>query len=239
MEWAFPTNDYKRDWKGTGMDRNTLAGMIDHTKLGPVVSEDQVRTLCAEADEYGFASVCIPSNKVALAAECLKHSKVKVCTVIGFPHGAHLPQVKAFEAQHAIDDGADELDMVIDVAALKAGNRAQALADVSAVCRVARNADMPVCVKVILEMALLEEREKVMGCEVCVEAGAGYVKTSTGFASGGATAEDVALMRRVVGPRMGVKAAGGMKTSIDALRMVEAGATRLGASAGIAIVGSL
>ena len=221
------------------MKRAELAALIDHTKLGPVVLPAQVEALCREAAEHGFASVCIPAHRVAQARRLLAGTSVKVCTVIGFPHGAHAPEVKAFEARRAIEDGAQELDMVVDVSALKAGDHRAVLADIQAVCQAAQAGPERACVKVILEMALLEREEKVAGCILAVAAGADYVKTSTGFGPGGATVEDVALMRQTVGPEVGVKAAGGIKTPQDAQAMVDAGATRLGASAGVALVAAL
>jgi len=225
--------------KGKQLNRAQLAALIDHTKLGPVVLPDQLKTLCDEAQQYGFASVCVPSNCVALAREHLQDSVVDVCAVIGFPHGAHLSSVKAFEAQKALEDGANELDMVINVAALKNHDYRTVYEDVHAVCEVAHRPPEPAQVKVILEVGLLDEEEKVAGCIVAASAGADYVKTSTGFGPSGATVEDVALMRRVVGANVGVKAAGGIRTLEDALKMIEAGANRLGASAGVAIVAAL
>lgn len=222
-----------------GMKRAQLAAMIDHTKLGPVVLPAQVEALCREAIEHGFVSVCIPANRVALARRLLDGTAVKVCTVIGFPHGAHTSEVKACEARVAMEDGAQELDMVVDVAALKAGDHRAVLADIDAVCRVAHTGPNRACVKVILEMALLEHDEKVAGCILSAAAGADFVKTSTGFGPGGATTEDVALMRQLVGPELGVKAAGGIKTAQDAQAFIDAGATRLGASAGVAIISAL
>lgn len=211
-----------------------LAGAIDHTMLKPDATPDQIAQLCFEARKYGFASVCVNPTHVPLAAQLLKDSDVKVCTVIGFPLGATLPEVKAFEALDAIKKGATEIDMVVNIGALKARDYTTVAQDIRGVVQVchARN----VLVKVILEMALLDEEEKVAGCLLAREAGADYVKTSTGFGPGGATVEDVALMRRVVGPEMGVKAAGGIRSFSDAQGMVAAGATRLGASAGVEIV---
>lgn len=211
-----------------------LAKYIDHTLLKPDATAEQIAQLCYEARKYNFASVCINPGHVKLCAELLKGSPVKVCTVIGFPLGATSTDVKVFETQSAIKNGATEIDMVINIGALKARDLATVARDIREVVEAAHA--MGALVKVIIETALLNNEEKVLACLLAKEAGADYVKTSTGFASGGATVEDVALMRRVVGPAMGVKAAGGIRTREDAEKMVEAGATRLGASAGVKIV---
>lgn len=211
-----------------------IAGMIDHTLLKPDATEDQIAQLCYEARKYQFASVCVNPTHVRLCAELLQGSDAKVCTVIGFPLGASSPEVKAFEAQTAINDGATEIDMVINIGALKAGDLTLVARDIHEVVRVGHQAGA--IVKVIIETALLTEEEKVTACLLAKEAGADFVKTSTGFSGGGATVEDVSLMRRVVGPEMGVKASGGVRDIEDARSMVEAGATRIGASAGVKIV---
>lgn len=211
-----------------------LAGLIDHTLLKPDATADQIAQLCYEAKKYHFASVCVNPTHVSLCAELLKDSPVKVCTVIGFPLGASAPEVKAFEAQTAIKDGANEIDMVLNIGALKAGDLILAARDIHEVVRVGHQAGD--IVKVIIETALLTDEEKVTACLLAKEAGADFVKTSTGFSGGGATVEDVSLMRRVVGPDMGVKAAGGVHDFEDAQNMVKAGATRIGASAGVKIV---
>ncbi len=211
-----------------------IAGMIDHTLLKADATPDQIAQLCFEARKHGFASVCVNPTHVSQAADLLKDSDVRVCTVIGFPLGATLPEVKAFEALDAIKNGATEIDMVVNIGALKAGDYTTVAQDIRGVVQVCHARG--IIVKVILEMALLEEKEKVAGCLLAKEAGADFVKTSTGFGPGGATAEDVELMRRVVGPEMGVKAAGGIRSYSDARGMVAAGATRLGASAGVRIV---
>ncbi len=212
-----------------------LARMIDHTLLKPDATADQIARLCAEAREYRFASVCVNPSYVHYCAELLADvPDVAVCTVIGFPLGAHTPSAKAFEALQAIADGASELDMVINIGAIKSQNWPLVREDVESVVRVAR-AGGALC-KVILETALLTDDEKIRACEVCRDAGADFVKTSTGFGPGGATVEDVALMRRIVGPAMGVKASGGIRTYADARRMIAAGATRIGASAGVQII---
>lgn len=211
-----------------------LAMMIDHTLLKPDATPDQIAQLCFEARKYGFASVCINPTWVKLAAQLLQGSPVKVCTVIGFPLGATAPEVKAFETQNAIEQGATEIDMVINVGALKARDLELVARDVRGVVAAARAGGA--VVKVIIEAVLLTDEEKTIACLLSKEAGADFVKTSTGFAGGGATVHDVELMRRVVGPEMGVKAAGGVRTYADAESMIKAGATRIGASAGVKII---
>jgi deoxyribose-phosphate aldolase len=212
----------------------SLAGMIDHTLLKPDATPDQIAQLCFEARKHGFASVCINPAWVKLCAQLLQGSPVKVCTVIGFPLGASAPEVKAFEARNAIEQGATEIDMVINVGALKARDLELVARDVRGV--VAASHERGAIVKVIIEAVLLTDEEKTIACLLSKEAGADFVKTSTGFASGGATVHDVELMRRVVGPAMGVKAAGGVRTYADAESMIKAGATRIGASAGVKIL---
>ena len=209
-----------------------LAKYIDHTVLKPEATKDDVLRLCREAKEYGFCSVCVNSMYTALAAKELEGSGVKTCVVVGFPLGAMSTQAKAFETKEAAKDGADEIDMVIAVGALKEGNLDYVKADIRAVVESAGEAK----VKVIIEACLLTDEEKVIACHLARSAGADFVKTSTGFSSGGATVEDVALMRRTVGEDMGVKAAGGIHTRKEALAMIDAGANRIGASAGIRIV---
>lgn len=218
---------------GIPQDLN-LAKMIDHTLLKPDATPDQVAQLCFEARKYGFASVCINPAWVDLCAELLKGSSVKVCSVIGFPLGATSPEVKAYETRDAIERGATEIDMVINIGALKARELETVAKDIRAVVETAHQRGA--LVKVIIEAVLLTDEEKTIACLLSKEAGADFVKTSTGFASGGATVHDVALMRRVVGPEMGVKAAGGVRTYEDAENMVKAGATRIGASAGVKIL---
>lgn len=215
-------------------DDPDIASLIDHTLLKPDATADQIAQLCYEARKYKFASVCVNPTHVALCAELLQGTEVKVCTVIGFPLGASSPEVKAFEAQTAIKDGATEIDMVLNIGALKAGDLTLAARDIHEVVRVGHNAGA--IVKVIIETSLLNDEEKVTACLLAKEAGADFVKTSTGFSGGGATVDDVNLMRRVVGPDMGVKASGGVRDFEDAQNMVKAGATRLGASAGVKIV---
>ncbi|MEG3310486.1 deoxyribose-phosphate aldolase [Streptococcus sp. SS-4456] len=205
---------------------------IDHTILKPETTKEQVAQILAEAKEYDFASVCVNPTWVAYAAQELKDSDVKVCTVIGFPLGANTPAVKAFETQNAIENGADEIDMVINIGALKSKNYDLVLEDIKAVVEASGDK----LVKVIIETCLLTEEEKVKACQLSKEAGADFVKTSTGFSTGGATVEDVALMRKTVGPDMGVKASGGARSYEDAIAFIEAGATRIGASSGVAIM---
>ena len=209
-----------------------IAGMIDHTILKANATEAEVMALLQEAKEYSFASVCVNPRWVELAARELKGTGVDVCTVIGFPLGANTAAVKAFETQDAIRNGATEVDMVISVGDLKAGNSAAVEADIRAVVEAAAGKAL---VKVIIETCLLTDAEKITACELAVKAGANFVKTSTGFSTGGATVEDIALMRKTVGPDIGVKASGGIRTRIDFDRMVKAGASRVGASASIAI----
>ena len=212
----------------------SLAGMIDHTLLKPDVTSDKIAQLCFEAKKYHFASVCVNPTHVKLCADLLKDSDVKVCTVIGFPLGATSPEVKAFETRNALDNGATEIDMVINIGALKAGESELVARDIRGVVQVAHAANA--LVKVIIETALLTDEEKVIACLLAKEAGADFVKTSTGFSGGGATVHDIALMRRAVGPSLGVKASGGIHTHEEAEALVAAGATRIGASAGVKII---
>jgi deoxyribose-phosphate aldolase len=212
----------------------SLAGMIDHTLLKPDATQEQIAQLCFEARKHGFASVCVNPTWVELCAQLLHGSPVKVCTVIGFPLGATPAEVKAFETQVALEHGATEIDMVINVGALKARDLELVARDIRGVVSAAHRGGA--IVKVIIEAVLLTDEEKIISCLLSKEAGADFVKTSTGFASGGATVHDVALMRRVVGPEMGVKAAGGVRTFEDAENMIKAGATRIGASAGVKII---
>lgn len=209
-----------------------LASLIDHTMLKPDTTETDIRKLCDEAKKHTFASVCVNPGWVGLAAQLLAGTPVKVCTVVGFPLGATTPTAKAIETRDAIANGATEIDMVINVGALKSGNDDLVRRDIEAVVDAARGKAI---VKVILETALLTHEEKVKACLLCKMAGADFVKTSTGFSSGGATTEDIALMRETVGPEMGVKASGGIRDRDTAEAMVAAGATRIGASASVAI----
>jgi deoxyribose-phosphate aldolase len=211
-----------------------VARHIDHTLLKPDATRDEILRICEEGVRYGFASVCINPIWVREAACALRGSGVKVCTVIGFPLGANSPDTKAYEARRSIFDGASELDMVINVGALKSGDNDLVSRDIRGVVEVAHESGF-IC-KVIIETALLTDDEKVSACLIAKEAGADFVKTSTGFAKGGATVADVALMRRVVGGQMGVKASGGVKDLKQAQEMIHAGATRIGASVGVKII---
>ncbi len=212
-----------------------LASTIDHTLLKPDATEAEIRKICVEAREYHFASVCVNPHWVDVCAAELRGSSVAVCTVVGFPLGATTTATKAFEAAEAVRRGATEVDMVINIGALKSGDLDTVHDDIEGVVRAVAG---QACVKVILETALLNDDEKVTACALAKEAGAHYVKTSTGFAGGGATVEDVRLMRRVVGSDLGVKASGGIRDRETAEAMIEAGANRIGASAGVKIVAS-
>lgn len=214
------------------MDKKTIASMIDHTLLKPEATPAQVERLCAEAAEYHFANVCVNPVYIPLAARLLKGTGVKVCCVVGFPLGAIAPEQKAAEAASCAAMGAEELDMVIHVGAAKAGDWALVQRDIEGVVKAAAGHT----VKVIIETCLLTDEEKVKACEAAKAAGAHFVKTSTGFSTGGATTHDIALMRKTVGSEMGVKASGGIRDYETAMAMIEAGANRIGASAGIAIV---
>ncbi len=214
------------------MDKKTIAAMIDHTLLKPEATPAEVEKLCREAAEYHFASVCVNPVYIPLAAKLLQGSGVKVCCVVGFPLGAVSPEQKAAEAASCRAMGAEELDMVIAVGAAKAGDWDLVERDIKGVVEAAAGKT----VKVIIETCLLTDDEKVKACLAAKRAGADFVKTSTGFSKGGATAEDIALMRKTVGPEMGVKASGGIRDYAKAMTMIEAGASRIGASAGIAIV---
>jgi deoxyribose-phosphate aldolase len=211
-----------------------LARMIDHTLLKPEATIREVEKLCAEAKKFGFASVCVNPSFVPVCATLLKGTTVKVCTVIGFPLGATTTASKTFEAEQAIRDGAQELDMVINVGMLKSGQYDYVERDIFAVTSTTRRHRL--LTKVIIEAALLTDEEKIKACILAQRAGADFVKTSTGFSKGGATTGDVALMRRIVGSAMGVKAAGGVRSREDALAMVASGADRIGASASVKIV---
>lgn len=215
----------------------SVAQLIDHTVLKPEITADQVRRLCEEAAFYGFASVCVNPAFVAQAAADLRGTAVKICTTIGFPLGATFTSVKRFEAEQALLVGATELDMVQNVGSLRSGNRTAVQREIAVLARLAH--DSGAILKVILETSLLNIDEKIVSCEIAVSAGADFVKTSTGFGGGGATVDDIALMRGVVGDRAGVKASGGVRTAADAIAMIEAGANRLGTSAGVAIVREL
>jgi deoxyribose-phosphate aldolase len=223
------------DATGAACVPEDIAKCIDHTILKPDATEEDIKKLCAEAREFQFASVCISPSYIPIASKELASTNVKVCTVVGFPSGAHMPEIKAMETRRAIRDGATEIDMVINIGALKSGNDDLVYQDIRMVCEACE--DGGAISKVIIEASLLTNDEKVRACELSKKARANFVKTSTGFGPGGATSEDVSLMSKVVADAgIGVKAAGGIKTFEDAQKMVSAGATRLGASAGIKIV---
>ena len=211
-----------------------IAAWIDHTLLKPDATPAQVRTLCQEAMQYHFASVCINPVYIPLACGLMKDAPEAICSVVAFPLGAVLPEIKVYETLACLSAGAAEIDMVINIGALKSEAFGLIMNEIQAVAQTAHN--QGAMIKVILETALLTRREKILACLLSKAAGADFVKTSTGFGTGGATVEDVELMRRVVGADMGVKAAGGIRTCEDLKRMVEAGATRIGTSAGVAIV---
>ena len=219
---------------GNSIADKNLAGKIDHTMLKSDATPDEIKSLCEEAKKYNFASVCINPCYVSLCSKLLKGTEVKVCTVIGFPLGATTTEVKKFEAEQAIQNGAQEIDMVINVGRLKQGNYDYVFNDVNQVVLTAKRKNL-IC-KVILETALLTDEEKVKACVICKKAGADFVKTSTGFSKGGATVGDVALMKYVVGSGIGVKASGGIRTKKEAEEMIASGADRIGASASVKIV---
>jgi deoxyribose-phosphate aldolase len=219
---------------GAAPTDGSMSAKIDHTLLKPQATQDQVAQLCYEAKKYNFASVCVNPSYVKLCADLLDGTPVRVCTVIGFPLGATATEVKVFEAQQAVRNGALEIDMVINVGALKSRDYEAVEHDIAAIARATHAGNA--ILKVIIETALLTDEEKVVACQLAKVAEADFVNTSTGFGPGGASAEDVSLMRRVVGPDIGVKASGGIKTFDDAQKMIAAGASRLGVSASIKII---
>lgn len=210
-----------------------IASMIDHTLLSPEATENMIKDLCKEAKEYGFAAVCVNPFYVKLAKGILENSKVKVATVIGFPLGASIKEVKAYETTKAIEDGANEIDMVINIGALKNKDYDRVRDDIRAVVYAAKNKAI---VKVIIETCLLTQEEKKIACEMAMEAGVDFVKTSTGFSTGGATTEDVKLMKTIVRNKLQIKASGGIRDYETAMAMIDAGASRIGASASVNIV---
>lgn len=216
------------------MSIQNIASFIDHTILNPDAGAADVQRICAEAVKYSFKSVCVNPIWVSTVAAALNGSDVLTCSVIGFPFGATPTASKVFEATTVVNDGANEVDMVINIAAAKAGDKEAVVADITAVAQAVHAGGA--ILKVIIETALLTDEQKVLACRASVEAGADFVKTSTGFAGGGATLADVALMRSTVGPDMGVKASGGVRSLETAQAMIDAGATRLGSSSGVAIV---
>lgn len=215
------------------MGQNSIASVIDHTLLKPESTKEQIETLCHEAKMYRFKAVCINPTWVKVASDLLKNTEVEVATVIGFPLGATKTETKVKEAEIALEDGATELDMVINIGALKSGEETVVKEDIAKVVQATKGRAL---VKVIIETGLLTDDEKRLACTLAKEAGADFVKTSTGFGQGGATVEDVKLMREVVGSALGVKASGGIRTLNDARAMLEAGASRIGASSGVQIV---
>ena len=221
------------DAPGGGISRGEMARYIDHTLLKPESKREQYDRVVSECIQYGFKSLCVNSWWVGYAARSLRGSETAVCSVVGFPLGAMSSRSKAFEAREAVSDGADEIDMVINIGALRSGDYAAVEEDIRGVRRAARAG---ILLKVILETCMLSDEEKVIGCELAKKAGADFVKTSTGFSSGGAAADDVRLMRRVVGEEMGVKASGGIRTWDSAVSMIQAGASRLGIGSSIQVM---
>ena len=220
------------------LDKKRLARLIDHTLLRADATRDDIKRLCHEAKKFGFWSVCVNPTYVRLATEVLRGTEVKVCSVVGFPLGASVSEVKAFEAENAVKDGAREIDMVINIGALKSGDHELVKGDIQEVVDRAKGLEKGTIVKAIIEAGLLTQNEKMLACKLVKEAGAAFVKTSTGFNGSGATINDVRLIRAVVGPSFGVKAAGGIKTYRDAVSLIEAGANRIGTSSGVLIIGA-
>jgi len=219
------------------MTRAEFTKLIDHTALKPETTKEDIRRICEEARTFGFGAVCVAPLWVPFAAKSLEGSSVRIATVIGFPHGNTLPDVKAYEAKLAIEAGAQELDMVIQIGLLRGGNHGGVLDDIQGVVNAARRAcTTKILVKVILETSLLNKEEQQMGCQLAEKAGADFVKTSTGFTGSSVTIEDVAVLRSMVGERLGIKAAGGIRDLVTALTLINAGATRLGTSSSVAIM---
>ena len=219
------------------LDKKTLAKLIDHTLLRADATRDDIKRLCREAKKFGFWSVCVNPTYVRLATDVLKGTEVKVCSVVGFPLGASVSKVKALEAENAVKDGAREIDMVINIGALKSHDYELVEGDIQEVIDRVKSLEKSTVVKAIIEVGLLAQKEKVLACKLAKKAGADFVKTSTGFNGSGATVSDVRLMRTVVGPNFGVKASGGIKTYLDAVNLIKAGANRLGTSSGVLIIG--
>lgn len=218
------------------MDVEQLAAMIDHTLLKPEATELEIKRLCEEAKRYGFGTVCINPYRVKYAAKYLEETSIVVGTVVGFPLGATTSLVKAYEAESAMKDGAREIDMVINIGALKDGNDELVYDDITEVVKTVRNYSRKAIIKIILETCLLTEKEIIKACEIAKEVGADFVKTSTGFSESGATVKDVTLMAEIVKDELGIKASGGIRTWLDAKAMIAAGATRIGTSSGIKII---
>jgi deoxyribose-phosphate aldolase len=218
--------------------REKMASLIDQTLLKPDATKDDIKRLCQEAINYGFWSVCVNPSYTSLAASILQDTKVKICSVVGFPLGANTPEVKAFEAEKAIRDGANELDMVINLGALKSSDYKLVEQDIRYVVKQAICSHTNTIVKIIIETGLLNDSEKASACKIVKESGANFVKTSTGINTRGATVQDIKDIRKFVGPDFGVKASGGIRTYKDAVRLIEAGANRIGTSAGPSIINS-
>ena len=221
------------------LTKNEMARFIDHTLLKPDSTRDDINHLCQEAIRFNFYSVCVNPIYVSLASKILQGSDVKVCSVVGFPFGSNVPEVKAFEAEKAILDGANEIDMVINLGALKSGNLEKVRKDIQGVVNKAKDVQKDVKIKVIIETGLLSEKEKIIACKIVKESGADFVKTSTGINSTGATIEDVKLLRKSVGAELGVKASGGIRSYETAKNLITAGASRLGTSSGSKIINEI
>ena len=216
--------------------REKIASLIDQTLLKPDATKDDIRRLCQEAMDYGFWSICINPSYIPLAASILQDTEVKICSVVGFPLGANTPEVKAFEAEKALRDGANEIDMVINLGALKSGDYELVKRDIRSVVEQGIRFKRGTIVKVIIETGLLNDNEKALACQIVKESGANFVKTSTGINTRGATVQDVEFIRKFVDPEFGVKASGGIRTYEDAIKLIEAGANRIGTSSGISII---
>jgi deoxyribose-phosphate aldolase len=215
-----------------------LANLIDHTLLKPYSSEEDIKRICQEAIEYGFWSVCVNPSYVSLASHCVRNTNVKVCSVLSFPFGSNTLEVKLLEAKKAIQDGANEIDMVINLGALRSGRYEIVKNEIKKVVDQGKSQKNTI-IKVIIETGLLTKKEKIFACKIVQESGADFVKTSTGFNGPGATVSDVKLLRKIVGPDFGVKASGGIRTYINMLKLIEAGANRIGTSSGIAILNEI
>lgn len=222
--------------KGERMTKKEFAKLIDHTLLRPEATADKIIQLCEEALEFGFGAVCVAPTWVSLASKTLASSSVKVVSVVGFPLGNTLTRVKAYEASQVVKNGADEIDMVINIGALLSGQKEIVFKDIKSVIESAHQEDPKTLIKVILETSILSDDQKILACKLAQKAGADFVKTSTGFMPRGATIQDVSLLRRVVGNRLGVKAAGGIRDLSTAMEMIAAGATRLGCSSSVSII---
>jgi len=216
--------------------KEKMASLIDQTLLKPDATKNDIRRLCQEAMNYGFWSVCVNPSYISLAATILRDTEVKICSVVGFPLGANTPEVKALEAEKALRDGANEIDMVINLGALKSGDYELVKRDITYVVKQGIRFQRDTIVKVIIETGLLSDNEKALACQVVKESGANFVKTSTGINTRGATVQDVKFIRKIVGPEFGVKASGGIRTYGEAVKLIEAGANRIGTSSGISII---